>query len=1017
MPMKKFTASVLLVIFAASSAFGFKIDFLTKKGEPIHEGITDVALRSLPIRLGNWTNVTFSDDAIKYVAEKNTENDEKNFDVPALHFDEERFSESNDLLIGFKSKVVDLLLKLNAKPADIDKARTALGNALHLVQDFYAHSNWVENKKTNPLLMLPRLGHPAAFAQWQMLGVHYEDFQTTACVKNSYAPGSPLTTGYYTWAMHDLGYQNAATDTQAERDALGLYTDEWVKAVPDLTWQTGRCIHGGDTGPGMNHDHEGRENFAEARAYAIQASQSYLQDVFLEIRSRGGNSADQAICALLGSKDVACTQPVTPNLTVDTVSFDESTPKRVDSKFVVKVSGAALPPNLSVFLGDFQCTRTFTPDPKTAIEVECTPLVHGHQDIRVLSGAGILLKSKDVFVQLAAVAFSPAVTKVLAEVEFWVTNVSHKAKAVVWSFVDAVGSLVTSTRVGVENIVRYVFETAGDKIVNLVFEDEEKENLGEIAFKLNVSAADVTTVAAISSVKNAAGAEIPNASSTTERRPRFSGTLGAALPNQFFFAEVLMDGASIGRATVSGTAWTFVPPGDLALGAHVFTARVARGDGVYGAESAPRRLTVAREVPVPPSLLAYYPFDGSLADGVRIGVAGQLTVVGTVPVFEAGRNALAVALTPPAAANGSYLRGGPLVTKDTAFTISAWIKPNGINATGFSALVYQRTDSGGIAPGCAGNAYNFGLTIYQGKWYFQVSTMDGMNCVYGDIIGTAMAVAGRYAHVAGVYDKAARKILLYVDGALVGEKPVGPNFRLTPNMVATIGNQPWAQPTQPGNATIDELKVFEGALSAAEVSALAAVPASPAVFIDEFGIGTVLDPAKWTARTLVSGNYGVPNVVDGLAHIAYCQYADTAGKVAISGGRIVIESRFAGQKAGGRDTNISLRDPVTGSWLQFGDTDYRGWGKYLHLSTNGVYDYIGSFGGTTSAFKEYRVTLEGKNVTIERGDSLSRLNEISTVVMPRSVTSGTYHLRIGTGGCDGIYSPADFDWVRIYVGS
>jgi Concanavalin A-like lectin/glucanases superfamily len=231
---------------------------------------------------------------------------------------------------------------------------------------------------------------------------------------------------------------------------------------------------------------------------------------------------------------------------------------------------------------------------------------------------------------------------------------------------------------------------------------------------------------------------------------------------------------------------------------------------------------VPPQPPVVHTLLAHYPFDGSLADLVRPGGAGQLSVVGSTPLFEAGRNGQAVALTPSTAVPGSYLRGEPLVTSDTSFTVSAWVKPTVVDAAAVAALVFQRTDGGGATPGCSAGAYNFGLSIYQGQWLFQVSTMDGPNCVYGDVFSTATAVAGRYQHVAGVYDQAAGKAYLYVDGVLAGERSVGPNFRLTPNMVVTIGNQPWASGYQPANAKMDDLKVFAGALSEAELGALVA---------------------------------------------------------------------------------------------------------------------------------------------------------------------------------------------------
>jgi von Willebrand factor A domain-containing protein 7 len=59
------------------------------------------------------------------------------------HFDDENFFNSNGRLIDKKSEVVDALLA-----DDLAKARNSLGRALHTLQDFYSHSNWVELGKT-----------------------------------------------------------------------------------------------------------------------------------------------------------------------------------------------------------------------------------------------------------------------------------------------------------------------------------------------------------------------------------------------------------------------------------------------------------------------------------------------------------------------------------------------------------------------------------------------------------------------------------------------------------------------------------------------------------------------------------------------------------------------------------------------------------------------------------------------------------------------------------------------------
>ena len=66
---------------------------------------------------------------------------------------------------------------------------------------------------------------------------------------------------------------------------------------------------------------------------------------------------------------------------------------------------------------------------------------------------------------------------------------------------------------------------------------------------------------------------------------------------------------------------------------------------------------------------------------------------------------------------------------------------------------------------------------------------------------------------------------------------------------------------------------------------------------------------------------------------------------------------------------------------------------------------------STSAFKEFRITIDGNNVTVERGDSLANLTEIATTTLGSSVAGKTFALRVATAVAP--YFPGVFDWVRL----
>lgn len=96
--------------------------------------------------------------AITSIAAANKDVDnilKEQFGKAASHFDGESFPESQDRLVKYSLMVQDLLKK-NAP----EEARWHLGQALHTLQDFYSHSNWVELGNTDPFERLGVRGDP-----------------------------------------------------------------------------------------------------------------------------------------------------------------------------------------------------------------------------------------------------------------------------------------------------------------------------------------------------------------------------------------------------------------------------------------------------------------------------------------------------------------------------------------------------------------------------------------------------------------------------------------------------------------------------------------------------------------------------------------------------------------------------------------------------------------------------------------------------------------------------------------
>jgi hypothetical protein len=120
-----------------------KSQFLFGKGEArpddaSHESITEDAVKAFA---RDSLSCPPSEAAIQEIVTANGFTDLYEVLSSSAHFDCEDFSGGQKRL---KEKIADIIASLNA--GKIPKAREALGQALHAVQDFYSHSNWVETR-------------------------------------------------------------------------------------------------------------------------------------------------------------------------------------------------------------------------------------------------------------------------------------------------------------------------------------------------------------------------------------------------------------------------------------------------------------------------------------------------------------------------------------------------------------------------------------------------------------------------------------------------------------------------------------------------------------------------------------------------------------------------------------------------------------------------------------------------------------------------------------------------------
>ncbi len=121
-----------------------------------HDDITQKALKDQAFVVAGRT-YHFSSDAIRAIVEGNKHVDQRFSECPGCHFDNERFASTSVFIRDSLETAFD---------AAIDRddcwTREPLGQALHAVQDFYAHSSWVDqgHRKINEQLGVEFLYDP-----------------------------------------------------------------------------------------------------------------------------------------------------------------------------------------------------------------------------------------------------------------------------------------------------------------------------------------------------------------------------------------------------------------------------------------------------------------------------------------------------------------------------------------------------------------------------------------------------------------------------------------------------------------------------------------------------------------------------------------------------------------------------------------------------------------------------------------------------------------------------------------
>jgi len=269
-PISVFVLVVSLVF--GIDAFSFAIDWPQR----IHQYLTRDALQAIVIDLAlpssNHIEGRFSDADISWIIQWNVATDEdQGLEHSEKHFDADKLTESSKRIIQWREEIIRALIHetfLLADGASRDAAKTRvlvaqtyLGEALHTLQDFYAHSNFVERGDL----------HGPILAKWGKETLKRDP--NSEC--NESNPGSsPLSTGWF---------------------KTPLISDHCDDAPPN------RCNHGIFSDIcGINKDFFGQTNFLHANSFAYEATLAFTRGILLDVLSE--SQKDKALLDKYGSR-------------------------------------------------------------------------------------------------------------------------------------------------------------------------------------------------------------------------------------------------------------------------------------------------------------------------------------------------------------------------------------------------------------------------------------------------------------------------------------------------------------------------------------------------------------------------------------------------------------------------------------------------------------------------------------------------------------------------------------------
>jgi cytochrome c peroxidase len=195
------------------------------------------------------------------------------------------------------------------------------------------------------------------------------------------------------------------------------------------------------------------------------------------------------------------------------------------------------------------------------------------------------------------------------------------------------------------------------------------------------------------------------------------------------------------------------------------------------------------------------------------------------------------------AANGGVVTQRSVIDPTRSYTVSVWV--NMTNTNGTQTFV--------SLPGSdVSNFYLQRAGWLNGGFAMDVFSADSSSSAYYVAASTTIPVANRWYHVTGVHDAEARRVRVYVDGRLEAEA-AAPNGSFANSGPLAFGYAKYSGTRHDGtDARLDDVRVFNRALTSAEVAAVFQDTGAPAAAAPVVAMTAPAGGTSYTAPATVS---------------------------------------------------------------------------------------------------------------------------------------------------------------------